>query len=112
MSFDKWRKAVVLLITGAVLAISFDIVPAKAQCMLSGWMGGGYCYDWGSMFSGKTVRIYSSGGRRVEAQTPYGVMYGEWVGPGDAVLDAGNQLICCYGRRSTGQQYGVCSLCN
>jgi hypothetical protein len=33
-------------------------------------------------------------------------------GPGDAVLDAGNQLICCYGRRSTGQQYGVCLLCD
>ena len=55
--------------------------------MLTAWMGGGYCYDWGNMFSGKTVRIYSSGGREVEAQTPFGVMYGEWVAPGDVVLD-------------------------
>jgi len=34
------------------------------------------------MFSGRTVRIYPSGGREVEAQTPFGVMYGEWVAPG------------------------------
>jgi hypothetical protein len=74
-------------------------------------MGGGYCYDWGNMFSGRTVRIYPSGGREVEAQTPFGVMYGEWVAPGDAVLDAGDQVVCCYGRRSTGLQYGICKVC-
>ena len=112
MSFDRQFKHVIFLVLGAMLVIMIGVVPAKAQCMLTGWMGGGYCYDWENMFSGKTVRIYSSGGRSVEAQTPYGVMYGEWVGPGDAVLDVGNQLICCYGRRSTGQQYGVCLLCD
>ena len=50
------------------------------------------------MFSGRTARIYPPGDQEVEAQTPFGVMYGEWVAPGDAVLDAGDQVICCYGR--------------
>ena len=94
------------LIGSVVLAF-----PVKAQCMITGLLGGGYCYDWGNMFSGSTVRIYSSGGKSVQASTPWGTMYGEWVGPGDAVLDAGDQLICCYGRRSTGQQYGYCRPC-
>jgi len=98
-------------ILGAILVSLLSAVPARAQCMLTGWMGGGYCYDWGNMFSGKTVRIYNSGGRNVEAQTPFGVMYGKWVAPGDAVLDAGDQVICCYGRRSTGLQYGFCEVC-
>jgi hypothetical protein len=25
--------------------------PAKAQCMMSAWMGRGSCYDWRHMFS-------------------------------------------------------------
>ena len=112
MSSGRRSRRAVLLVLGVIVVIMIGVAPAKAQSMLTGWMGGGYCYDWGNMVSGKTVRIYSSGGRRVEAQTPYGVMYGEWVGPGDAALDAGNQLICCYGRRRTGQQYGVCLLCD
>jgi hypothetical protein len=105
------RQALTLFL-GVILLILLGAVPAKAQCMLTAWMGGGYCYDWGNMFSGKTVRIYSSGGREVEARTPFGVMYGEWVAPGDAVLDAGDQAVCCYGRRSTGLQYGICKVCS
>ena len=105
------RRVIVLFILVAIITIFLDVLPAKAQCMLTAWMGGGYCYDWGNMFSGSTVRIYPSGGRSVEAQTPFGVMYGEWVAPGDAVLDAGDQVICCYGRRSTGLQYGICKVC-
>lgn len=104
-------KRIGLLILGATLVILLGVVPANAQCMLTAWMGGGYCYDWGNMFSGRTVRIYSSGGRGVEARTPFGVMYGEWVAPGDAVLDAGDQVVCCYGQRSTGLQYGFCKVC-
>ena len=112
MSISTGRlKGLLLVVLGIGLVISLGTVPAKAQCMLSGWMGGGYCYDWGNMFSGRTVRIYPSGGREVRAQTPFGVMQGVWVAPGDAVLDAGNQLICCYGRNSTGLQYGFCRLC-
>jgi hypothetical protein len=112
MAFRLFRsKQVVPLVLGAMLVILLGAVPAKAQCMLTAWMGGGYCYDWVNMFSGRTVRIYSSGGREVEARTPFGVMYGEWVAPGDAVLDAGNQLVCCYGQRSTGLQYGFCKVC-
>ena len=109
-TFFRSRRPL-FLILGATLVILLGAVPAKAQCMLTAWMGGGYCYDWGNMFSEKTVRIYSSGGRGVEAQTPFGVMYGEWVAPGDAVLDAGDQVVCCYGRRSTGLQYGICKVC-
>ncbi len=104
-------KRAALLILGAILVILLGALPATAQCFLTAWMGGGYCYDWGNMFSGRTVRIYSSGGREVEAQTPFGVMYGEWVAPGDAVLDAGDQVVCCYGQRSTGLQYGFCKVC-
>jgi hypothetical protein len=92
MAFRLFRsKQVVPLALGAMLVILLGAVPAKAQCMLTAWMGGGYCYDWGNMFSGRTVRIYPSGGREVEAHTPFGVMYGEWVAPGDAVLDVGDQ---------------------
>ena len=102
---------IVLLILGSTLVILLGALPARAQCFHTAWMEGGYCYDWGNMFSGGTVRIYPSGGREVEAQTPFGVMYGEWVAPGDAVLDAGDQVICCYGHRSTGLQYGICKVC-
>jgi len=77
MSFSGNFKHVVFLVLGTMLVGMIGVVPAKAQCMLIGWMRGGYCYDWGYMFSSKTERIYSSGGRSVEAQTPYGVMYGE-----------------------------------
>jgi hypothetical protein len=105
-------KQAVLLVLGAIVVILLSAVPAKAQCALTAWMGGGYCYDWGNMFSGRTLRIYPTGGREVRAQTPFGVMQGVWVAPGDAVLDAGNQLICCYGRSSTGLQYGFCRLCD
>jgi hypothetical protein len=104
-------KQLVFVMLGAILVTLLGVVPAKAQCVLTAWMGGGYCYDWGNMFSGRTVRIYSSGGRSVEARTPFGVMYGEWVAPGDAVLDAGDQVVCCYGQRSTGLQYGICKVC-
>ena len=72
----------------------------------------------GNKFSVRTIRIYPSGGRDVEAHTPFGVMYGEWVSPGDAVLDAGDQTearisvhaleLCCYGQRSTGVGYVFC----
>jgi len=95
----------------AFVASVFLVFPAKAQCALTAWMGGGLCYDWLNMFSRSTIRIYRSGGKAVEASTPWGSMYGEWVRPGDAVLDAGDQLICCYGQRSTGQQYGFCRPC-
>ena len=104
-------RSIGLLILAAILIILLGALPATAQCYLTAWMGGGYCYDWGNRFSGRTVRIYPSGAREVEAQTPFGVMYGEWVAPGDAVLDAGDQVICCYGRRSTGLQYGFCRVC-
>ena len=105
------NRKTVLLILGAIIVILLGAVPVKAQCVLTAWMGGGYCYDWGNTFSGRTVTIYPSGGRAVEAQTPFGVMYGEWVAPGNAVLDAGDQVVCCYGRRSTGLQYGICKVC-
>jgi hypothetical protein len=104
-------KQAVLLVLGAIVVILLSAVPAKAQCALTAWMGGGYCYDWGNMFSGQTVRIFSSGGKGVQARTPFGVFYGEWVSPGDAVLDAGGQVICCYGQRSTGMQFGICKVC-
>lgn len=94
MAFRLFRsKRIVALVLGAMLAILLGAVPAKAQCILTGLMGGGYCYDWGNMFSGRTVRIYPSGGKEVEAHTPFGVMYGVWVAPGDAVLDAGDQVF-------------------
>ena len=79
MDFRLFRsKRVVALVLGAILVVLLGAVPAKAQCMLTGLLGGGYCYDWGNRFSGRTVRIYPSGGREVEAHTPFGVMYGEW----------------------------------
>ena len=100
-----------LVLPGVLILLIGTARPVHAQCMLTGWMGGGYCYDWGNMFSGSTIRIFPSGGRYVQAQTPFGVMNGVWVAPGDAVLDAGDQVICCYGQRSTGLQYGICRLC-
>lgn len=105
------HRKILILILGSTLVILLGALPARAQCFLTAWMGGGYCYDWANMFSGRTVRIYPSGGREVEAQTPFGVMYGEWIAPGDAVLDAGDQVVCCYGTRSTGLQYGFCRVC-
>ena len=85
LSKSFFIRALVALVAVVLLAL-----PAKAQCALTAWRGGGYCYDWGNMFSGSTIRIYPSGGKTVEASTPWGSMYGEWVGPGDAVLDAGD----------------------
>ena len=94
------------------LAISLlASLPAVAQCFVTAHMSGGLCYDWGNRFSGQTIRIFPSGGREVQARTPWGVMYGEWIRPGDAVLDAGDQIICCYGRRTTGLVYGYCNVC-
>jgi hypothetical protein len=75
-------KQLVLVMLGAFLVTLLGAVPVKAQCMLTAWMGGGYCYDWLNMYSGKTVRIYPSGGGNVKAQTPFGAMYGQWVAPG------------------------------
>jgi hypothetical protein len=68
MSFSGHFKHVVFLVLGTMLVGMIGVVPAMAQCMLIGWMRGGYCYDWGNMFSGKTERMYSSGGRSVEAR--------------------------------------------
>jgi len=67
-------KRILALVLGTMLVILLGAVPAKAQCMLTAWMGGGYCYDWGNMFSGRTVRIYPPGGREVEAHTAFGVV--------------------------------------
>ena len=53
-----------LLALMSSIALAF---PVKAQCMITGLLGGGYCYDWGNMFSGSTVRIYPSGGKSVQA---------------------------------------------
>lgn len=107
-----WSRHAVLFVLGLIVVFLLGVLPAKAQCVLTAWMGGGYCYDWGNMFSGQTVRIYPTGGRGGCARTPYGVMEGQWVGgPGDAVLDAGQQMICCYGQRSTRLQYGICKVC-
>ncbi|NQW70863.1 MAG: hypothetical protein HQ457_10810 [Betaproteobacteria bacterium] len=84
----------------------------KAQCSLTSWMRNGYCYDWGNSFSGQTVTVIKSNGKYVIAQTPIGILYGEFFNNiGDVVLNAGNQQICCYGQRSTGRRYGYCSLC-
>jgi hypothetical protein len=110
-SMRSWFSSGLLVLPGVLISLTVAARPVHAQCMLNGWMGGGYCYDWGNMFSGSTVRIFSSGGKFVQAQTPFGVMNGEWVAPGDAVLDAGDQVICCYGQRSTGLQYGICRVC-
>ena len=110
-SMRSWVSSGLLVLPGVLISLTVAARPVQAQCMLTGWMGGGYCYDWGNMFSGSTVRIFPSAGRYVQAQTPFGVMNGVWVAPGDAVLDAGDQLICCYGQRSTGLQYGICRLC-
>ena len=109
-NFSLNLKLVVVTLLSFVGTI-FMASPAKAQCSITGYIGGGYCYDWGHMFSGKTIRIYSSGGKSVQAATPWGTMYGEWVGHGNAVLDAGDQYICCYGKKSTGQMFGYCNLC-
>jgi hypothetical protein len=62
------------------------------------------------MFYGSTIRIFPPGGRYVRAQAPFLVMSGVWVPRGDALLDAGDQVICCYGQRSTVLQYGICSV--
>ena len=41
MSISAHRlKALLLLVLGIGLVIGLGMVPAKAQCMLSGWMGG------------------------------------------------------------------------
>ena len=110
-SLRSWILSGLLVFPGVLISLVVTARPVQAQCMLTGWMGGGYCYDWVNMYSGSTVRIFPSGGSDVQAQTPFGVMNGVWVAPGDAVLDAGDQLICCYGQRSTGLQYGICRLC-
>ena len=100
--FNSWSSIPLILL---------GVVPAKAQCVLTAWMGRGYYYDWENTFSGRTITTYPSGWRKVEAQASFGVMYGEWVVPGDAVLDAGDQVVCCYGKRSTGLLYGFCRVC-
>jgi hypothetical protein len=81
-SMRSWFSSGLLVLPGVLISLTVAARPVHAQCMLNGWMGGGYCYDWGNMFSGSTVRIFSSGGKFVQAQTPFGVMNGEWVAPG------------------------------
>jgi hypothetical protein len=93
-SLRSWISSGLLVFPGLLISLVVTARPVQAQCMLTGWMGGGYCYDWVNMYSGSTVRIFTSGGRDVQAQTPFGVMIGVWVAPGDAALDAGDQVIC------------------
>ena len=39
------------------------------------------------------------------------VIMGVWPVLEDAMLDAGDQVIYCYGQRSTVNQHGICSVC-
>ena len=100
-----------LLILGDMIVILLGVVPANVQCMLTAWMGGGYCYNWGEYVLWKNSQNLSCWWSRSRGSDSFGVMYGEWVAPGDAVLDTGDQLVCCYGQRSTGLQYGFCRVC-
>jgi len=84
----SWFSDLVLRHRSAVISCEPWFLPTQADRTFDSWIysanppwgstsngsvfshyldGGGYCYDWGNMFSGRTVRIYPSGGREVEA---------------------------------------------